>query len=240
MKCIILAGGELTGDLKEELKTNFRSEFVWQGKSFLQIAIEAVQPFGEVIVVGGEHRSDVQWIEGGKTFLESFSKGVRAGEGERNLLMLSADLPFLTQNAVKEFIEKSDENNVINYSIVNVDAVDLKFPGMARTSLGLQEGVFTGGNLFLLNRDLMLKILPKIQSVYDARKSPIKLASLLGFSTFLVVLRARFFPKWSPICGIEKVVGKALGAPVKAIICEHPEIAADIDNSRHFAWLKTL
>jgi hypothetical protein len=62
----------------------------------------------------------------------------------------------------------------------------------------------------------------------------------LGFSTFLVVLRARFFPKWSPICGIEKVVGKALGAPVKAIICEHPEIAADIDNSRHFAWLKTL
>lgn len=240
MKCIILAGGELSGELKEELNVNFRSEYVWQGRSFLQIAIDATRPFGDVIVVGGDPRSDVQWIEGGNTFLESFSKGVNAGVGEKSLLMLSADLPFLTQEAVKEFVQKSDENNVINYSIVNVGLVDAKYPGMARTSLGLQEGVFTGGNLFLLNRDLMLKILPKIQSVYDARKSPVKLASLLGVKTFLVVLRARIFPKWSPICGIEKVVSKALGAPVKAIPCDHPEIAADIDNSRHFAWLKTL
>jgi hypothetical protein len=86
----------------------------------------------------------------------------------------------------------------------------------------------------------MREVMPRMQAAYEARKNVVQLGRLLGAPTLLAILLAKVAPGLVSIGTLERRVGQSLGAPVKALISEFPEIAADIDSSDHFAWLQTL
>ena len=68
----------------------------------------------------------------------------------------------------------------IYYPIVDVKFFDAKFPGGKRTTQQLKEGTFTGGNVFIVCPDSVLKNKPRIEAVIRDRKSPAKLVMLFG------------------------------------------------------------
>lgn len=240
MKIVVLAGGKVDETLRAQTGVEWRSELPYKGKGLLDHVLDALRPMGEVVVVGGPQRDDVTWTPGGDRFFDSFARGVAMG-GEGQFLMASADIPFLTQEAVEDFIEHSRAfGATLSYPIVRVKDMEARFGGMARTSLKLKEGEFTGGNLFLVEGDMMRAVMPKMEAAYAARKNVLKLGQLLGLPTLAAILATKLLPGSVSVNRLETCIGKALGAPVKAIISEHPEIAADIDSSEHFAWLQTL
>ncbi len=240
MKIVVLANGKLSPELATETGLTWRSELPFRGKTFIDLVIEALRPIGEVVVVGGPERSDVTHLPGGDTFFASFSRGVTAG-GEGKFMMASADLPFLTEESVRSFIQASEAaGGAICYPIVNLKTMEHKYGGMKRTSMRLKEGEFTGGNLFYVDSAMMNLVMPRMEAAYQARKNVLKLGALLGLPTLLTIVASRLVPGSVSIAALEKRVGNALGAPVRAIVSDFPEIAADIDSSEHFAWLNTL
>ncbi len=237
MKAIILAGGLLDESLAKETGRQWRCELPYKGRQFLDIVLDAMP--GEVTVIGGPPRHDVEWQEGGDRFIESFARGVQAG-GQGRFLMASADLPFLTRESVMSFVGEDDQSSAIQYPIVEMGTMRGAYGNMPRTTLKLREGEFTGGNLFLLDGQAMEAILPRMQQAYEARKNVLKLGRLLGFPTLLSLVQTKVFPGTVGIPQLETHVGKALRAKVRAVISTYPELAADIDSPEHFAWLKTL
>ncbi len=239
MKYIILAGGEAPQQLISET-IKFRHQLTFQGRSFLEIAVSAVKNLGDVVVVGEEVPEGIESCLPGQNFLGSLMNGLNSCASESDVAVLSADLPFLTEAAIKDFIDNCDPTAGLNYSIARIEDVDRAYPGMSRTELKVREGRFTGGNIAVLNRQKAMDQLPLIQELYDARKSPLKIAQKLGIGMLFAVVKVKVAPNSVGINEFEHKLSKVLGLKVRGIISNDPSLAADVDNSSHYAWLKTL
>ncbi|MDS7278886.1 hypothetical protein NXG15_29740, partial [Klebsiella pneumoniae] len=66
------------------------------------------------------------------------------------------------------------------WPVIPVEKCYARFPKVKRTALKLKEGALTGGNLMLVRPQTLLPLKTHIASAYAARKSPLRLASLLG------------------------------------------------------------
>lgn len=239
IEAAILAGGTLDAEFAASVGVSHRWQLAYRGDDFLEIALRATRPICSVTIIGGEPREGASQKPGGSTFLESFARSLE-GVTTSHVLVLSADMPFIQEEHLRRFLEKCDASAAVNYSVSRTDIVDAKFPGLKRTSIRTREGEFTGGNAFLLNVEVIRRELPRVQGLYSARKSPLKLAQLLGFGTLFALCKALVAPRLVGIADLERTVGKSVGLKVKAVISGDPEIATDIDNSSQYAWLMAL
>jgi hypothetical protein len=112
----------------------------------------------------------------------------------------------------------------IHYAVVPRVAVERSFPGARRTYVRLADGVFTGGNLFLLRREALEPVLAWGQKVYALRKSPLRLGMLLG--PFFAL---RFALGRLTIAAVEAKVRRLLGLVGRAVVTSFPAIGVDVD-----------
>lgn len=243
ISAVILAGGEAPAEMQATYGVRARHEITFRGRKMLDIVVDAMSVVSdEVIVVGADAPAgarSARSVPGGRTFFESFKAGLDAAT-HHHVLMASADLPFLTSASAEDFLRRADHAAALNYAIVSMELAEKAYPGMGRTKLALREGSFTGGNLFLMNRLLLHRAMPKIEQMYQARKSPVKLAQIVGVGTLFAMIRAKIAPQSVSIADFERLISGAMGEMVRAVPTEYPEIAADIDNSGQVAWLKAL
>ncbi len=239
ISCVILAGGEAPAEMQAAYGIRARHEVTFRGVSMLDSVVQALQGVGDEVVVVGAEAEGARSVPGGASFFESFQGGLAAARHDR-VLMAGADLPFLTREAVEDFVGRCDMTAAINYSIADLAATTCAYPGVPRTALQLKDGEFTGGNLFLMQRSKLNRALPKVEKMYQARKSPLKLAQVVGVGTLFAMIKVKLIPGSTSIAEFEELISKALGERVRAIQTPYPEIAADFDNSSQVAWLKAL
>jgi hypothetical protein len=94
-----------------------------------------------------------------------------------------------------------------------------------RTYIHFKEGIYTGGNLFLLNPWIVEPCAPKVEKFIAYRKNPIKLAGLLGWSFVF-----RFFTKSLSLSELETKVSGLWGIKGRVVIAPYPEIGIDVDK----------
>jgi hypothetical protein len=201
--------------------------------------VEALRPIGPICLVGGPPDLGDRHALAGATFLESIERGLGLVSSER-FLLATADLPYLTTEAARDLVERSRPDVMLSYPIVPSAEAERRFPGMRRTTLSLKEGRFTGGNLAVVHRELMNRSLPILKAAYAARKSPIRLAAMVGLGVLARVAFARIFPATLGIAALESAVGRFLGAPVQAIVTAFPELGGDIDCAEQYLSLLAL
>ncbi len=236
MDVVVLAGGKCEPELAKLGNTEWRALLPFGDKTIVQRVLDAVEPFGRVIVVGGPPGIVNNQLPAGKSFVDSLATGLEAVESD-HFLLVTSDIPFLTQEAVQDFLSKCQGEAVLHYPIVRVK------PGgeMKRTTINSREGRFTGGNLGKVNTAMMRRILPVLEQAYAARKKPLKLAAMVGFGTLIRLATGQVIALTLPISTLEKAVSRFLGAPVQAVITEHSCIGDDIDNAaQYLAALKQL
>lgn len=239
MDVVVLAGGRCSPELRELSGCEFRADLPYQGQPILQRVLNALPSDQPAIIVGGQPGLSPRQVGAGESFIGSLKNGLDLVTTER-FLLATADLPFLTSEAVRDFVERSDLSALLNYPIVPETEVSRRFPGMARTTLKLREGRFTGGNVGVMRADLMRQSLPILERAYLLRKKPLRLAALVGFSTLIRVVAGQAVPYILPISALERSVGQLMGGPVRAIITPYAEIGADIDNAEQYReMLKT-
>lgn len=234
MDAVILAGGKTTPDLLQATGCEMRGDLVVRGRRFVEIAFDACRSVcsGSVICVGSSLEGAVV-LPAGRTFLESVRSGLETSK-EPEVLLCTADMPFVSAAALDSFIAQCDRDAHINYAIVPTALCEMRFPGIRRTSLRIREGKFTGGNVALVNRRAFLSVLPILERAYANRKSPLRLAMQVGVGLLVRILVARFLPRTLSLQDLENRVGRFINGRVHAVVSDSPEIATDVDNLEQY------
>ncbi|MEQ8237081.1 MAG: hypothetical protein ABRQ23_09900, partial [Syntrophomonadaceae bacterium] len=117
------------------------------------------------------------------------------------------------------------EDADVYYPITSRAVNERKFPGVRRTYVKLKEGVFTGGNLFLLRSQVIPACVEIGEKLVARRKNPLAIAQLFGLGLVLSYLLGRLSIKQA-----EKRFYKVSGVRGKGIISPYAEVGVDVDK----------
>jgi len=239
---VVLAGGKASSELQTATGESVRARIPFRGEPMVEWVVKALQgsPYVGRIAVVGDVPDDPRYThaEPGASFLESVRQGV-AGVGEADgYLLITADIPFITSEAINHFVTSAiDSRADFCYAIVKKDVCESEFPGLKRTCLKLKEGEFTGGNLAYVTAGFLRDNWSILEEAYGLRKHKFKLAARVGFWTLFRAALGQALPYTWSVGAAEKAVGRMLHANVCAIVSPYAGVGTDIDTVEHWQAL---
>ena len=244
LECVFLAGAPADDNVMQRYGVQWRGDVPLGGRAMSTWVIDALrgsEKVGRIITIGAEHTGGDIVFPPEKTFLENMMAGVKACSGDL-LMVCSSDIPLIKPEAIDDFVRQGVEKDAdFAYPIISKDLCDRDYPQFKRTCLRLKEGVFTGGNAVLIRRDFALGIEPRLEELYQARKTPLKLAGMIGFGSLIrVILAQKVWSKAIDIASIEDAAGRVVGGKLRAVISQYPELGEDVDKLEDFALADQL
>ncbi len=245
---VVLAGGEAKPELEAVIGTKNRAMAIVLGKPLLRHVVDALleaHPHSPISVVGNQPQSpDYQVLKDCGGFVPNVLSGVNAHTDAKLVLIATADLPFLKGDSVRAITllaqkVATDTGAEAIFPIVPVASCYREYPGIKRTSVKLKEGEFTGGNLMFVVPKSLLQQEKRLGDLYEARKSPLKLAGMLGYCVLARLILSRLSvlsPPTLPM--LEEIFSRVIGVRAKAIVCDFPDIATDLDRPSDFLATK--
>jgi GTP:adenosylcobinamide-phosphate guanylyltransferase len=235
LNVIILAGQKKDSNNNEVEKIN-KAFYKIKGKCMIEYVVEplrkssyieriaVVGPKDELEPVIGDAVDII--IEGTNSIVSNIFLALEYFPGQKEILVVTSDIPMITRDAIEDFIARSRLKKVdLCYPIVDKKVNDSRFPGVRRTYARLWEGRFTGGNVFYFNPAVKDKCKDFVEKMLEYRKSPAKMAGVLGF-WFLLRLALGILT----INAIQKKCESLLGIRGAAIISPYPEVGNDVDR----------
>lgn len=245
---VLLAGGRSKGDLLSHTKQPYRALIEVGGRTLLEHAMAALRAAESVdyaVVIGpAECRASVSvagdsfgWLPMGETLIDNLLAGVLAlGAETEMVLACAADAPLITGGLIDRIVAVSQERgHDFCYPIVEREVCQAAFPQGRRTYVRLRDGAFTGGNAMTASRQLLLDHSDRISEIFAARKSPLRLAALLGLGLAIRLPFGRV-----SIREAEARAQEVLGFPVSAWICDDPAIGVDVDKMADLVTVETV
>ncbi len=236
----ILAGG-LSPWLKKYADTQYRCLAPLAGRRLIDYIINALRCSGRIrriavaakpealVQLAGTLDDDVILCEAeGDLPATAYAAARALGEdASAKLLGVCDDIPLLSPLAVRDFLAACDAypEGQLYYPIIPQDACLAEFPQAKRTYGKLCDGIFTGGNMMLVAKDVIPRGQEKAREIFARRKSPFKLCNWLGWSFVLKLLCHRLTLK-----AAEARTSTLLEMCCKAIITRHACIGMDIDK----------
>jgi GTP:adenosylcobinamide-phosphate guanylyltransferase len=159
-------------------------------------------------------------------FMDNCIAGIDSFRNSRPVLLTTGDLPCLTPEAVDDFVVRSLEAGAdFSYPLVRKSDMLAQFPGSERTFVRIAGGPVTGGNMMVLTPALAAQAREVGQRFFDTRKSPLKMARVVGVPFIFKMAMGSLDPH-----DVEKKLGQVLGGRCAAIYTAHASIAADVDK----------
>lgn len=233
---VVLAGSRNDGPLKESSPAPFEALIPVGGRAMVEYVVDALlgsRRVGQILVVGpvaelspllaGE-RVAITDSAGG--IMENIEAGLNHLPGNNRVLLVTSDIPMLTTGAVDDFLDLcGDMSGDLYYPIISKQVVEDRFPSTRRTYVTLKEGIFTGGNLFLMNPAVFKRCVENGQKIIDQRKSPLGLCRLVGLG-FVI----KFLLRSLTVGEAEKKVSQLLGINGVVVVSGFPEVGVDVDK----------
>ena len=233
---IILAGGENSEHLNRYTSQPYEAMIDIAGKPMVELVASALAassqvsrifiagPVGELATCSFPDKAVI--VAGGRTIIETISLGMKALGHENLTLVVTADIPLLTPTAVEDFLSQcAGIQAELYYPIVTRSDHEYRFPGNKRTFVRLQEGTFTGGNIFLVDPKIVAQCMTVAERIIVNRKNPFKLCCLLGWTFVVQFLFGRLKLKQ-----VEKRAGDILGIKGAVIQSQYAELGIDVDK----------
>ncbi|AEB11127.1 molybdenum cofactor guanylyltransferase [Marinithermus hydrothermalis] len=237
MNAVVLGGGSPDDSLARRYGVPAKPLVPVAGRPMAAYVLDALRASGvvdRVVYVGPaaglEPAPEVVLAQRGG-MLENLEAGLSVA-GEEKALVVSADDPFLTPEAVRWVVAHAPEAALV-YPVVPREAVEARWPGMRRTYARLREGQFTGGNLVLLDPALFRGALDMARRVIALRKRPLALARLVGLDILWKLLWGRL-----AIAEVEARASRILGVPLRALVTPYAEVGVDVDKETDLVWLE--
>ena len=245
---IVLAGGKSSPKLLEATGSEEKAFIRFNEKPMVFFVVDTLlqtPSIEKVVVVGNEEklrpvakewRKPVEIVAQKGGILDNFLAGCEVLGSYPRVLASSCDIPLITPAMVEDFLQRCTDPGVdIYYPIVEQQLVLRSFPHAKRTFARLREGTYTGGNLILLNPTIAVKLKKQIDTLIRLRKSPIRLASLLGWGFVF-----RFFLGRLSIADVEEKIYQISGVRGKALEVPYAEIGMDLDKIGDFLLFEGL
>ncbi|HHV71374.1 MAG TPA: NTP transferase domain-containing protein [Clostridia bacterium] len=236
---IILAGGPVNRDLESLGKGKYEAFLDLDGRPMVSYVVDALlasPSIDKIVAVGPLEELSQLFVDRRIICVEE--RGDIIGNllaaldnlPEEKVLVVTCDLPFLTPEAVEDFLDRCSAKEAdFYYPIVRKKDSEARFPGSQRTYVHLKEGVFTGGNIFLLTPRVIRENLDYARKIVALRKHPFKLARLLGLKFI-----CKFIFKLLSLEDLERKIYELLHLRGAAIISPYPEIGVDVDKKSDF------
>jgi GTP:adenosylcobinamide-phosphate guanylyltransferase len=236
LDAVVLAGADNHGSLAACTDTPYEAMIDIQGRPMVEYVVDALrnsEHVGRIAVIGPEHvlgpilEGKVYRVaQSGQSIVETMLIGIEVLQPSKNVLVVTADIPLITTEAIDDFVGNCEKVRAdIYYPVCRKEENEKKYPGMHRTYATLREGTFTGGNIFVLNPAMVIKWRREIERAVAVRKSVIGMARLLGFR-----LMVKFLLGSLSLREAEDRVARVLGCPVAAVESTFPEIGVDVDK----------
>ncbi len=234
---ILLAGAANTGPLKDVSPASNEALIDIGGKPMVQYVIDGLRQSSEVkriVVVAppGELEPHVkgdnlEFVPSTGVIVDNIVAASRVLPKDEQILIATCDIPLITGEMIDGFLGLCRKKPAqLYYPIVEKSVGEAKYPVVKRTYVNLQEGTFTGGNLFLVEPSIIERVAPKVRKFLDYRKSPLKLAGLLGYSflfRFLLLKNLKLYELEQKVSDMWEIEGAV-------IVCPWPEIGIDVDK----------
>ncbi|HLV08678.1 MAG TPA: NTP transferase domain-containing protein [Halanaerobiales bacterium] len=234
---IILAGARNKGPLKKVSPTEHEALIEIGELPMVEYVIRAANKAkltGKVVVVGPVKELEEKLQEktdyilnSGRSIRDNLNKGMEALGKQDYVLLMSSDIPLVTADIIDDFISTCLKDNEadVYYPIIPREENKAKYPSVKRTYFRLLEGVFTGGNMVLINPSILQGAADTLDKAFSLRKKPWKLSQLLGMKFIL-----KFVIRHLSISEIEERVRKITGYRGHFMITQYPEIGFDVDK----------
>jgi molybdopterin-guanine dinucleotide biosynthesis protein A len=162
----------------------------------------------------------------GARMIESLESGLAGAPPGDLILIAASDLPVLSVAAIAEFLEGAHARDLdVAYAIVSQRDHQAAYPHVPHTWAKMVEGRFCGGGLVALKPRVMPALRVVLDDLGAARKSPLRLAALLGWD-----ILPRFALGSLTVEAAERRASAILRAPAGAIRCSHAEVAVNVDR----------
>lgn len=242
---IILAGGENGKYLSNFCHQAYEAMIEIAGKPMVTFVAEALaaSPRVERIFVIGpvaelakcNFPERVIITQSGGTIIETIKLGMESLGHTNKVLVVTADIPLLTPEAIDDFlIQCANIEADLYYPIVAQEVNNQHYPGNKRTYVRLREGTYTGGNIFLVNPEIVPRCMTVADQIIANRKNPLNLCRILGWSFVLgFLLRTLSLQK------VEKRVSEILGIKGAVIQSKYPELGLDVDKPSDLELVRT-
>ena len=242
MDAILLAGGvpEPESPLYPYLKGKPKVALQIGSKSMAQWVLDALErssSIDNIVVVGVEEMRDelhstkiLDFIPAGDDYIHNFQLGAEALLAQKpeagRVALVSSDIPLVTPESVDWVVQtalESDED--IYYCVIEESRMEKRFPDSARSYVKLRDMNVCGGDLGVIKLDLYRDRKDFWRKIFEARKSHLHLARLVGFDVLLLLLLRRLTLEDA----VQKIT-RRFDITGQGLNCPYPEIAMDIDK----------
>lgn len=207
------------------------------GRPMLYFVVDALkksEKIDEIFVVGAvevlsktQLSGKVSFVSNGCTIMESVRNGMASLSGNRKVLIVATDIPFLTAEAIDDFLMQCESmNRDFYYPIIEKSCCKAKFPRCQRTFVKIIDGTFTGGNIFLVNPKVIDKCIDLANKMVEDRKKPWRLAKKFG-----VIFLLKFIIGKLTLTKIEQHFLELTGIDGTVIRSNYAEIGMDVDKT---------
>jgi len=241
MIAIVTAGGvaQAGEPLYEIVQGGLKAMIDIAGKPMVQWVLDALSEAAcieQVVVVGLPPETDLT-CKYPLTLVPDHGDmvfNIRAGAQEAarldpsatHAILVSGDLPVLRGEMVDWLAEQTRGLDFdVCYTVIERAAMEARFPSSRRTYIHLKECEVCGGDLHAFRLGIALDENPLWKRLIDARKSPIRQASLLGYDTVFFLMLRQLSLK-----DAEAVVSKRLGIKGRVLLSPYAEIGMDVDK----------
>lgn len=237
LNVVVLAGAPNKGPLREVSDIEHEALIKIAELPMVEYVIKAVNQAkhtDKIAVIGpkGEMERIIQekvdlYVESANSMKENIFKGLEVFKDSEYVLLMTSDIPLVTANVIDEYIDTciGDNKADIYYPIIPKKLNLEKFPSIKRTYFHLAEGIFTGGNMVIINPEILEGSTKLLEKAIAWRKKPWKLSRLLGMKFIL-----KFVVGSLSITEIESKVTMLTGCKGHFMITNHPEIGFDVDK----------
>jgi molybdopterin-guanine dinucleotide biosynthesis protein A len=237
----ITAGGRIDGEFAQKAGTDIKAMIKINGKSLLQLSIYALIEsgvIGKIVVVAPEEIRNSPDVRGADDFIsadadgvENILKGFRYFSEEKHIVLCNSDLPFITADSVRGFVERCPEEAAVCYPVYEEKEIDPDIRPGIPSYIKLKEGNFTGGSIFRFETKPCMEKIEQIGRTFNARKSALSMASLLGWGIVFKFLIGQ--------CSLDDIirrVDKLINSKCAPIRGCDPGITVDIDDERSWQF----
>lgn len=241
---IVPAGGTLEPQFADVVGTTNKTLIRFEGTTVLRRTLLALREsgvVGRIALVGSQavlnhpdsNLADFKIAErqtGPQNIIAGLNAILETGDRER-VGICTSDLPFLTPDAIRNFMNATGDKDFYA-PVIWKDAWDEAYPMATASFVKLKDGHITLGCLYNTSTSGLKRALSYIEQAFEARKSKMQLAKLLGFP-FVV----KYVTRQLTIPEVVSRVEDILHLSVQPVFDAAPEFAFDIDypDDYHYA-----
>jgi GTP:adenosylcobinamide-phosphate guanylyltransferase len=250
MDAIVTAGGVPKPDdpLYDYTQGGAKAFLEVAGKPMVQWvldALSAAERIEHVVVVGlgpdDEMHCDkpIAFVPQQGAMLDNVRAGVRKAlemnPQAEHVILVSGDVPAIRAEMLDWQVETTmQSDHDLYYTVVTKEVMEARFPGSRRSYTPLKGMHVCGGDVHVIRASLATSEDQIWDQLIGARKNVFKQASMIGYSTLLLLLLRRL-----TIEGAIPRVTKRLGVTGRAVVCPYAEVAMDIDKPHQLELLRS-